>query len=424
MSKIVGFFNKYTNQKMFRLSMLLFFVSVFVINNQWFGQSYLEKLTGGIGMIDMNTFNSTAGMYGQLGAMGAEGRLAYLTLLKLDYFLILTLGLFQTISILRLTKSTSEKLQILIIFPLARGVIDAIENVLLHWAATMYPFKNVLLLRITSALIFLKWIVFWITIAILLGLVVLNIYYKIKRRKETMKENVNIVILTSSARKNGYGRELAESAKRGAEETGANVEIVDLYSAELNFCTGCLHCMESGKCVISDGFQKIKDKLKEADGIIMCAPTFCGSYNGIMKNFVDRLGLYERFTSSLGEKYVVGISTAGDSRAAKKTAGELAKLLTTGIFARGYISGSMGASSRMQADGTYVDQQKVLNSAHKLGVKLATDIKERKKYPLQNVASRILSKLVMRPAYKKVIEKSKDASTKGVYENLVARNLI
>lgn len=424
MSKIVGFFDKYTNQKIFRLSMLLFFVSVFVINNQWFGQSHLEQLTGGIGMIDMNTFNSTAGMYGQLGAMGAEGRLAYLTLLKLDYFLILTLGLFQTISIFRLTKSVSEKLQILIIFPLARGLVDALENVFLHVVTVTHPSKNILLLKITSVLIFLKWIVFWITIAVLIALIVLNIYLKIKRRKENMKDNVNIVILTSSARKNGYGRELAESVKRGAEETGANVEIVDLYTANLNYCTGCLHCMESGKCVINDGFQEIKGKLKEADGIVMCAPTFCGTYNGIMKNFVDRLGLYERFTSSLGEKYVIGISTAGDYRAAKKTSGELAKLLTTGIFARGYISGSMGASSRIEADGTYVDQQKVLKSAHKLGIKLATDIKERKKYPLQNVASRILSKLVMRPAYKKVIEKSKDASTKGVYENLAARNLI
>lgn len=424
MNRIIRFFDRYANQKVFRLTMLVFFISVFIINNQWFGQRHLEHITGGIGMIDMHAFNSVNSMHEHLAAMGAEGRLAYLTLLKLDYIMILALGAFQIISILRLTKGVSEKLQLFIVFPIARGVLDGVENVLLHAATAMYPAKDILLLKVTSGLIFIKWVAFWLTIAILLSLVILNIYKKIRRRKDAMRESMNIVILTSSARKNGYGNELVENAKMGAEEIGANVETIDLYSAGLNFCTGCLHCMESGKCVISDRFQEIKDKLKGADGIIMCAPTFCGTYNGIMKNFVDRLGLYERFTSSLGEKYVVGISTAGDSRAAKKTAGELAKLLTTGIFARGYTSGSLGVSSRMEADGTYVDQQKALNNAHKLGVKLATDIKERKKYPMQNVASRILSKLILRPAYKKVIEKSKDASTKGVYQNLSARNLI
>lgn len=424
MKKLIRFFNRFANQKFFRLVMLLFFVSIFIVNNQWFGQKHLEQVTGGLGMIDMHAFKSANGIHDHLEAMGVEGRLVYLTVLKLDYLLVLTLGVFQIISILRLAKDMSKKLQMLIVFPITRGIIDGAENLLLHAATAMYPSKNLLMLKVASGLIFLKWVAFWITIAILLSLVTLNIYQKIKRSRENMKENISIVILTSSARKNSYGKELAEYAKKGAEQTGAIVEVIDLYSAGLSFCTGCLSCMETGKCVISDGFKEIKDKLNDADGIILCAPTFCGTYNGVMKNFIDRLGLYERFTSSLGDKYVVSISTAGDSRAAKKTAKELANLLTTGIFARGYVSGSMGVSSRLEADGTYANQIKSLNSAHLLGANLAKDIKRHKRYSLQNIAGRLLSKFVLQPAYKKVIEKSKDANTKGVYEYLASRNLI
>ena len=424
MKRLIRFLDKYANQKIFRLVMLLFFVSVFIVNNQWFGQRYLEQITGGLGMIDMHALNTANSMHEHLAAMGAEGRLAYLNVLKLDYLLILTLGAFQVISILRLTKGISQKLKMLIVFPIVRGVLDGAENVLLHSAVSMYPLKNVLLLKVASGLIFLKWVMFWITIAILLSLAILNLYQKIKRSIGAMKENMNIVILTSSARRNSYGKELAEYAKKGAEQTGAIVEVIDLYSENLSFCTGCLSCMETGRCGISDSFQEIKDKLHDADGIVLCAPTFCGTYNGVMKNFIDRLGLYERFTSSLGDKYVVGISTAGDPRAAKKTAKELAGLLTTGIFARGYVSGVMGVSSRFEADGTDVNRIKSLNSAHLMGAKLANDIQRSKKYSLQNIVGRILSKLVLQSAYKTVIEKNKDANMKGVYEYLAANNLI
>ncbi len=37
-----------------------------------------------------------------------------------------------------------------------------------------------------------------------------------------------------------------------------------------------------------------------------------------MKNLFERLGLYERLTSNLSEKYIVGISTAGGTKGAEK----------------------------------------------------------------------------------------------------------
>lgn len=238
-----------------------------------------------------------------------------------------------------------------------------------------------------------------------------------------MDKNMKVVILTSSARDNSFGNELAHYAKDVAIKTGTQAEIIDLYTSKLEFCTGCLKCMEHGKCIINDNFESIKSKLYEADGIILCSPTYCGSYNAVMKNFIDRLGLYERFTSSLGDKYVCSISTAGDGRLAKQTAASLAKLLTSGVFQRGYISGAVGISARFD-DIDNSDKANQFEAVEKLSKKLVDDIKTNKKYVLQNVFNRLLSKLVLQPIYKRMITKNKDANTKGVYDSLVARGLI
>lgn len=423
MSTILKFFRRFANQKTFRLAMLLFSISTFLINNPWFGQRYLAKVTNGLDMLDMTMINHVDGMLSHMNALGDLGRSVYQNLLLLDYVLILTLGFFQIISILRLLKNVSHKLDWLILFPMARGIFDGLENILLYWSTSLFPAHNMWMLRLASVFIFIKWIAFWISIAILLGLAIVNIYLIHKRRSENMKQSIKLVILTSSPRENSQSKALVHHAKLGAEACGATVEIIDLYRADLAFCTGCLQCMEKGHCIINDAFESIKEKLYEADGILLSAPTYCGSYNAVMKNFIDRLGLYERFTSSLGDKYYAAISTAGDKRAAAKTAKDLAKLLSSGVFARGYVSGSIGVSARFdsEAPDTVIASE---HEASSLGVKLVKDIQSAKRYPLQNAFFRLLSKLVLRPMYTSMIIKNKGTTTQGVYQNLTARNLI
>lgn len=421
MKNIIRFFSRFATPKAFRLVMLLFFVSTFIIDNQWFGDQYLKQVTG-LGMVDMNILSSSSSIYDHLNGLGTEGRDIYLTLLKLDFLLIITLGSFQIISILRLLKNVSLSLNSLILLPIARGMFDAAENVLLYISTVLYPSKSIVLLKITSVFIFTKWIIFWLTIGVLLILAAVNIYKIIKRRKKDMKESFKIVALTASASKNSIGKALTAEALKGTQSTKTVVETIDLYESKLHFCTGCLACMQTGKCHLDDRFQEIKDKLYNADGFILCAPTYCGTYNAVMKNLIDRLGLYERFTSSLGNKYIASISTAGNLRAAKKTASQLSKLLAGGIFARSYVTGTLGASSRFEPESR--SYQGMLEKAHKLGRQLAKAIRTHKRYPLQNIFARLLSKVVLRPVYSNVIKKNKDKNTKGVYQNLAARNLI
>ena len=50
----------------------------------------------------------------------------------------------------------------------------------------------------------------------------------------------NILILSTSPRKNGNSEMLAREFARGAEEAGHNVELLSLHDKTIGFCKGCL----------------------------------------------------------------------------------------------------------------------------------------------------------------------------------------
>lgn len=234
-----------------------------------------------------------------------------------------------------------------------------------------------------------------------------------------MNKNIKIVGVISSSHYNGNSATLAREVLKGAEEEGILVTEIFLPKQRVEFCTGCLKCLED-KCPFSDDFETIRKLIYEADGIILSSPTFAVAPNAIMKNFIDRLGMYERFTSSLGGKYMVGISTAG-SMGAGKVAKGLACLARDGVFRRGYVSGVLGVSI---GGGGGANDTATLTMARSLGRKIARDIKNNKKYPFQNLFGRLINYLFVKPHFRKVILKNKDDSMKAVYNNLRQRGLI
>lgn len=234
-----------------------------------------------------------------------------------------------------------------------------------------------------------------------------------------MKKNVKIVGIISSSHFDGNSATLVREALKGAEEEGASVMEIFLPRHKIEFCTGCMKCFE-GKCPLTDDFEALRKLVYEADGIIWGSPTFAAAPNAIMKNFIDRLGMFERFTSSLGGKYGVGISTAG-KMGAKKVAEGLAGIARDSIFQRGYASGSLGVAI---GGGSVKQDTNVLMKAHGLGRKMTCDINNGNKYPLQNLFGRLINYFVVRPGFQKVILTNREGSMKAVYNNLLQRGLI
>jgi multimeric flavodoxin WrbA len=239
-----------------------------------------------------------------------------------------------------------------------------------------------------------------------------------------MERKINVVGIISSPKHDGNTAALVREALKGAEERGAHVSEIFLAEHGLGFCTGCLQCSARGNCLLPDDFESLRKAVYEADGLIIGSPTYGATFNAILKNFYERLGMYTLLTSSLGGKYVAGISTA-NGNAAKKTAKEIVRIFMLGIFKRTYITGAFGAATAVKGNRLDLRQNAAaMAGARALGAKVAEDIKTQRTYPMQNLLARFLVRQKIRPLMRGYIIRNRDGRERATYENLKIRGLI
>lgn len=238
---------------------------------------------------------------------------------------------------------------------------------------------------------------------------------------------MKITAVLGSPHKQGNTCTLARWVLDEAKAGGARVEEIFLAEKHIEFCRGCISrnleimCMSTGRCVIADDVNRLRDTLYQSDGIVLASPAYGIMPTARMKNFlVDRIGMYTAYTSGLGNKYFVGISTAGGI-GAKKVARGLADHFLTGFHQRSYLSGVLSAHLGYRP---VRDIPELEFRARHLGKKLVKDIRQKKKYPLQKLPSRILNNLLVRKIILKNINENRDGQLKAVYQNLKDRKLM
>ncbi len=104
-----------------------------------------------------------------------------------------------------------------------------------------------------------------------------------------------LLILSASRRRNGNSELLAREAMTAAEQSGAQVEFLNVTDLQINSCEGCLSCVFKGKCSGQDDMGLLVDKLLKADGLIVAAPIYLLSPASVIKKIMDRalmLSLY------------------------------------------------------------------------------------------------------------------------------------
>ena len=89
-----------------------------------------------------------------------------------------------------------------------------------------------------------------------------------------------ILVISSSLRRNSNSDALAEAFAKGAAEAGNEVETITLKGKELHFCTGCLTCQKTQRCVIADDAPAIVDKMYAADVIAFATPIYYYEMSG------------------------------------------------------------------------------------------------------------------------------------------------
>jgi multimeric flavodoxin WrbA len=99
---------------------------------------------------------------------------------------------------------------------------------------------------------------------------------------------VKIIGVVGSPRTDGNTFYLVKNALKSAEAIGADTEIINLGSKEIEPCIACDICKATGECGIYDDMREIEEKLMESDGIIIGSPVYFGNVTSQLKMFIDR----------------------------------------------------------------------------------------------------------------------------------------
>ncbi|MEM2876370.1 MAG: flavodoxin family protein [Candidatus Bathyarchaeia archaeon] len=178
-----------------------------------------------------------------------------------------------------------------------------------------------------------------------------------------------------SPRKNGNTEILVQEALKGAEEMGADTELVATRELNINPCDGCGSCQKSGVCRINDDMQKMYEKLLDADGIILGTPVYFWQMCAQAKTFIDRTYALTFPNLKLANKVGAAIAVAGRTGAVE--------VLNT--LSRYFINNHMIVAESVEGlaseKGSIVNDERGMRSARELGKQVALLIKLGNRFP-------------------------------------------
>ena len=98
----------------------------------------------------------------------------------------------------------------------------------------------------------------------------------------------NILVISTSPRQGSNSEALADAFIQGAREAGNQVEKITLRHKTIGFCTGCLACVKTQRCVIQDDARAIAQAMLTADAVAFATPVYYYGMCGQMKTLLDR----------------------------------------------------------------------------------------------------------------------------------------
>ena len=102
------------------------------------------------------------------------------------------------------------------------------------------------------------------------------------------------LFVNGSPRKTWSTAQMLEQAKRGAEDAGAETELVNLYDAAFQGCISCFACKRkdaktNGLCAFRDALTPVLQKAQAADVLIIGSPIYFSLPTGPVRSFMERL---------------------------------------------------------------------------------------------------------------------------------------
>ncbi len=119
---------------------------------------------------------------------------------------------------------------------------------------------------------------------------------------------MKILGISGSPRKDGNTDFIIDEVLKGANEAGAEIELISVAEKEIKPCEACDYCTEHKKCKFDDDAAFFFEKMQGADGIVMGSPVYFGNVTAQIKSLIDRERVMWKQGKSLENK--VGASVA------------------------------------------------------------------------------------------------------------------
>ena len=102
------------------------------------------------------------------------------------------------------------------------------------------------------------------------------------------------MFFNASPRKGWNTAKMLEAAKAGAEEAGAETELVNLYDIGFPGCKSCFACKlknakTNGVCAIRDDLRPVLERARKADVLVLGSPIYFSYPTGVYRAFLERL---------------------------------------------------------------------------------------------------------------------------------------
>ena len=103
-----------------------------------------------------------------------------------------------------------------------------------------------------------------------------------------------VIAIIGSARKKATFHAVQKFEENLKLWTDIDFEYIFLHKYHLEFCKGCLACLDYGEhlCSLEDDRDKLFEKMDQADGVILASPNYAFQVSARMKNFLDRFAYF------------------------------------------------------------------------------------------------------------------------------------
>lgn len=127
-----------------------------------------------------------------------------------------------------------------------------------------------------------------------------------------------VLILEGSPRINGNSSLLCGEFEKGANDAGCETEKIHITRKKIAGCLGCDACKRNGGvCIQKDDMSEIREKMINADVIVLASPIYFYSMTSQMKSLIDRT--YAFFNELSGKTFYFIITCAAPDVSFTKT---------------------------------------------------------------------------------------------------------